>query len=246
MKKNIITIVCSAAVLFLLFSLQSCLYINSPDGTIPPRGSSSREIGLQNFDRLEMGSAFNIRVRRGSGFRVTATGELNDLDDLDAYVDRNGLLTIRYRNTWRARRYRMDLDITLPALRSVRFSGASESVVEGFENLRLLDVQLSGASRSTFVGSGERLKVELSGGSELLLLRGEGRLLTGQLSGGSALLAADFPVEEADLNLSGGSRARVWVSKYLGVDASGGSSVLYRGNPSTEHRLSGGSRLSRE
>ncbi|HEV7350749.1 head GIN domain-containing protein [Telluribacter sp.] len=245
MKKTFTSILFSVAILGFLLTMQSCLYINSMDGGISPRGTSTRDVSLTNFDRLEMGSAFHVRVRQGNTFQVTATGELNDLDDLDAYVDRNGLLTIRYRNAWRTRRYRMDIDITMPELRSVRFSGASESTIEGFEDQRRVEVNLSGASRSTFTGSTERMDVDLSGASELNL-RGDGRFLTSQLSGASQLVGTDFPVEEADLDLSGASRARVWASKYLKVDASGASTVRYRGNPTTEQRLSGGSNLSKE
>ncbi|WP_247237926.1 head GIN domain-containing protein [Telluribacter sp. SYSU D00476] len=244
MKKSITSIIFSVAILSLLLSMQSCLFINSVDN-ISPRGVSTREISLIDFDRLEMGNAFRVRVRQGNTFKVVATGELNDLDDLDAFVDRNGLLTIRYRNHWRSRRDRMDIDITMPSLRGVRFSGAAESTIEGFEDLRVMDVNLSGASRSTFTGSAERFTVELSGASELNL-RGEGRFLTGDMSGASDLRATDYPVEEADLHLSGASRARVSASKYLKVDASGASNVRYRGNPTIEQRLSGGSNVNRD
>ncbi|GAB3173491.1 head GIN domain-containing protein [Telluribacter humicola] len=245
MKKSITSILFSVAILGLLLSMQSCLFINSIDGDIAPRGVSTREISLIDFDRLEMGHAFRVRVRQGNTFKVVATGELNDLDDLDAFVDRNGLLTIRYRNHWRSRRDRMDIDITMPSLRGVRFSGASESTIEGFEDQRVIDMNLSGASRSTFTGSAERLTLDLSGASELIL-RGEGRYLTGDMSGASDLRSTDFPVEEADLHLSGASKARVSASKYLKVDASGASNVYYRGNPTIEQRLSGGSKISRD
>ena len=229
----------------LLLSMQSCIYINSGDNAIPPRGVSTRDFSMTNFDQLEMGDAFRIHVRQGSTFRVSATGELNDLDDLDVFTERNGRLVIRYRNSWRNRRQRMDIDVTLPALRGVNFFGASESTIEGFENVRVFDYRLAGASKSSFTGSAEQLNLDLSGASELTL-RGEGRYLDGNLTGASQLLGFDYRAEESDLGLSGASRARVWVTRFLKVDASGASNVRYKGSPSIEQRLSGGSSISRD
>lgn len=229
----------------MLVVLQSCIYINTRDNDIPPRGVATRSLDLINFDQLAMGSAFTIHVRQGATFSVKATGELNDLDDLQTSVNRAGVLEIKYRNTWRNRRERMDLDIVMPSLRGVDFSGASVSDVEGFEKVRTLDYRLSGASKSVFTGSADRMNVDLSGASELDL-RGDGGVLTGNLSGASQMFAFDFSVQEADLGLSGASRARVRVAKLLKVDASGASSLRYQGTPTVDQRVSGGSSVTRE
>ena len=233
------------SLLALLTALQSCIYINTRDNDIPPRGIATRDFNLTNFDQLAMGSAFSINVRQGGAFSIKATGELNDLDDLDASVSRAGVLEIKYRNTWRRNRDRMDLDVVMPTLRGADFSGASVSTVEGFENERTLDYRLSGASKSTFIGSAERLSADLSGASELTL-NGKSGLLIGELSGASQLYAFDFPADEADLDLSGASRARVRVAKFLKVDASGASNVRYKGDPTVEQRLSGSSSVAKE
>jgi hypothetical protein len=231
-------------VAILLSGLQSCIYINTNDN-ITPRGVQTRDIALINFDQLAMGSAFKIHVKQGSSFRIQATGELNDLDDLEAIVNRAGVLEIRYRNTWRGNRDRMDIDITMPTLRAVDFSGASVSTIEGFPNMRNLDIALSGASKATYYGSIERLGVDLSGASQLDL-SGAGTYLTGDLSGASQLYAFDYPVNEADLGLSGASRARLTVNNLLKVDASGGSNVRYKGTPTLDRQLSGGSTVTKE
>lgn len=242
MKKSFLPLIIALA---LLFGLQSCIYINTRDNDIPPRGLATRDLNLTNFDQLAMGSAFSIKVKKGANFSIKATGELNDLDDLDASVSRTGVLEIKYRNSWRKSRTRMDIDLVMPSLRGVDFSGASVSTIEGFENERTLDYRLSGASKSTFVGSAERLSINLSGASELIL-KGKSGLVIGELSGSSQLYAFDFPVDEADLNLSGASRARLRVAKFLKVDASGASNLRYLGDPTVEQRLSGSSSVAKE
>lgn len=134
----------------LLSGLQSCIYINTRDNDIPPRGVATRDLNLTNFDQLAMGSAFSIKVKKGANFSIKATGELNDLDDLDASVSRSGVLEIKYRNTWRKNRDRMDIDIVMPSLRGVDFSGASRARVRV---AKFLKVDASGASNVRYLGN---------------------------------------------------------------------------------------------
>ncbi|TDB68049.1 GIN domain-containing protein [Arundinibacter roseus] len=246
MKQSIFNSALRLTLLTLFVStLHSCIYINTRDNDIPPRGVTSKEIDLINFDGISLGNAFVIHVSQGNEFQIRATGELNDLDDLDARVTRSGVLEIRYRNTWRARRERMEIDIVMPDLRSADFSGASVSSIQGFSSLPSLDLILSGASKLTYTGSVRNLDINLSGASELDIA-GAGSSLSGEMSGASQLYAFDYEVSNADLVLSGASRARVLVTDLLKIDASGASNLRYRGTPTVDQRLSGGSTLIRE
>lgn len=227
----------------LLIGLESCVYVNSGND-IPPRGESTRTYDFKNFDELEMSHAFRVKVQAGSAFSVSATGELNDLDDLNIFVQ-SGKLVARYNNSWKNNRRQMDIDITMPVLESVDFSGAVNASVEGFENVPKLEFELSGASRCDFDGTAQSLEFDLSGASELNLF-GNAKYLEGELSGASKLNAFDLSAEESDLDLSGASSARVWITKFLDVDASGASSVRYKGNPGIKQKLSGGSTLRAE
>ena len=227
----------------LAFVFPSCVYVDSQDD-IPPRGEGTRTYDFRNFDELEMGHAFRVNVKAGSSFFVSAKGELNDLDDLNLFVE-NGKLVARYNNSWRNRREPMYIDITMPDIQKVDFSGAVKAKLEGFENLPALEFELSGASKVDFEGSGRDFKLDLSGASELLMF-GEGKYLDGELSGASQLDAFDLITQESDLELSGASAARVCVSEFLKVDASGASNVRYKGNPNVDKKTSGGSTVRKE
>lgn len=216
---------------------QSCVYINK-DEDIPPRGEATRTFDFRNFDELEMGNAFRVHVVSGPSFAVTATGEQNDLDDLNIFVQ-NGTLTARYNNSWKNRR-RMDIDITMPDLASVDFSGAVNATIKGFDNLPSIEIELSGASKCDFEGSGTTLDFDLSGASQLVV-NGQVKYLDGEVSGASQLSAFGMSAEESKLDVSGASNAKVWVTRRLDVKATGASSVLYRGNPTVSKEVSGGS-----
>ena len=218
---------------FTIFSLQSCI-----DDDPEPRGTSMRNYSFTGFDQLEMGNAFQVNVKAGNSFAVTATGELNDLDDLEIFKE-DGTLVVRYKD-WGNRRQKMTIDVTLPTLTGVEFSGAVDAGIYGFENAREIDFELSGASQCNFVGSAKSIEVDLSGASYLSLI-GSGQFLDGELSGASELSSFEYQAEESDLKLSGASKGKVRVSKFLKADASGASKLSYRGNPNVQKKVSGGS-----
>ncbi len=79
-----------------------------------------------------------------------------------------------------------------------------------------------------------------------MTLTGSGSDLVIDASGSSDVDLAEFPVEDADLNLSGSSEIILNVSGTLDVSASGSSDVEYVGEPSLGSiQTSGSSSVSR-
>jgi hypothetical protein len=216
---------------------QSCVCIDK-DEDIPPRGETTRTYDFRDFDELEVGDAIRVNVVSGSAFEVSATGERNDLDDLNIFVQ-DGKLTARYNDSWK-KRQRMDIDITMPDLAGVDFSGAVNARIEDFVNLPSVEIELSGASQCDFEGTGTTLKFDINGAS-MLNTFGKMKFLDGEASGASQLNAFELETEESALDVSGASNARVWVTRLLDVKASGASNVRYRGNPKVEKEVTGGS-----
>ncbi|MFD2520695.1 head GIN domain-containing protein [Emticicia soli] len=228
------------AIALLVFSISSCGLLQQG---IEPRNPDEKTFDLRNFDKLEMGNAFNINVKQGSNYRVIANGDSRDINDLVVRVS-GGELEIYYKK-WRVRRYRMEIEIEMPTLKEVDFSGATTSYINGFDNIDELDIDLSGSSRATIYAKARTYEIDLSGASELEL-EGSGQLLEADLSGASKLNAFDTQVVRASLEVSGASSGRVNVSERLNVRASGASKVKYRGNPEVISNLSGSSHVERD
>ncbi|WP_077920663.1 GIN domain-containing protein [Spirosoma sp. 209] len=231
----------------LIFRLAALALIGLLPGCQPDSGpyeETTRSLAFENFDRLDMGSAFRVDVRSGSVFAVEVKGNRSDVDDLDVSV-RSGTLHAQYRNYTRKRRYAMAFTITMPTIRAVSFSGASQSTLTGFTNLTDLRVELTGASKAAVNSNVSRLTADLSGASVLTGL-GSGTDLRASLSGASTLETLSYPVTTASLDLSGASTARVRVADALTVKASGGSKVRYQGAPRVSSQLSGASSVERE
>lgn len=199
----------------------------------------TRTLKVSDFSKLDMGSAFKINVEQGSSYRVTVTGREDDLDDLDYGVSR-GKLHIGYKNnSWTKNRQSVEVEITMPNLDGVDFSGACNAKVQGFRGGRGMDIDVSGASRVEMNFSADKVFVDLSGASRLTLM-GRGEMLEGEMSGASSFDGQDFPVKEANIDASGASKASVVASSALQADASGASSIRYSGSVSQVRSSSSG------
>jgi len=220
------------------------------------------EMDYSDFDEIEVSSAFDVEISRADAFLVSITIDKTLYEYLK--IDQRGH-TLRiglkpshiYRNTTQR------AVVTLPDLRRLELSGASEADVSGFSVTHSLDFELSGASRmelghtiagdSKFELSGASRvngsiemddgRFELSGASELVL-KGTADNIKIDASGASDVTLPEFKVLNADVDLSGASAAVINVISSMDVHLSGASDLEYIGTPKLgELDMSGGSTL---
>jgi hypothetical protein len=205
-----------------------------------------RTFDLRNFDRVNIGSALQIDIRQGGTFRVEAEGTQSDLDDLEASVS-GGTLKVQFKEgrRWSNRQERVRLAITMPTVRGLDLSGATQSTVEGFDNLNEVDLNISGASSSRISLSAKKINLDLSGASSVTLT-GKASQMNGDVSGATSFRASEFEVTNARLEVSGASTAKLYVTGGLVAEASGASSVRYRGKASVQANTSGASSVRSE
>jgi hypothetical protein len=120
--------------------------------------------------------------------------------------------------------------IVMPSLRGLQLSGASRARLEAFDPQGPLDVEVSGASALSGDVHTEELTIVLSGASRLSL-SGEGGRLSLHSSGASSADLGDVSVGDADVNLSGASRATIDAAGRLDANLSGASNLTYAGSP---------------
>lgn len=209
-----------------------------------PYKEVTRAYPLDNFSQLTMESGLRVDVQAGNTFSVAVRGNEEDVNDLVLTV-RQGVLYAQYKNSRRRNRYDTFVTITMPTIQAVNFSGAVKATITGFLHLNELSVELSGASKTDYKGNVNLVKSILSGASTLTMT-GEGKKLVSELSGASQLEAYDYPADEADLDVSGASEARIRINDMLKVKASGASKVRYRGNPQKYIDVSGASMVVQE
>jgi hypothetical protein len=219
--------------LFLAFNLTSC------DTEDPgPIQQTEKEFSIIDFDRLEIASALDVRVEQSNVYDVQVRGDRRNVNDLEVYKSGNTLVIKFDDNANRI--HETYITITMPRLDGAIFSAASSSKVNGFESDADLDLHVSGGSLCQVSAGYREVNLTLSGSSSLLM-SGLGDEINAEISGASGLTAFDYPVREANINVSGASNGKVTVTDELMAVAAGSSSLIYRGSPSVVTEISGGS-----
>ncbi|MCF0172626.1 MAG: DUF2807 domain-containing protein [Bacteroidales bacterium] len=90
-----------------------------------------------------------------------------------------------------------------------------------------LEIEASGVAACTVTGDYEEVSMQVSGTSRVTLI-GKGTELEGECSGGGYIDAILFPVDKAEIEASGASRATLDVAKELEIEMTGTSSCQYK------------------
>jgi hypothetical protein len=202
------------------------------------------EYGFTDFDRVAAGFAFNVDIRQGESFSVVVRVD----DNLEQYlevVQEDDILRIGLEldQNYNFRRVTLEAVVTMPSLSGVSISGTSSGTITGFSSTHALDVNVSGASSLNGDIEAGNTSINVSGSSQLTLAGSAGDVSI-NASGSSVVDLEDFPVDNADVVLSGASQTTVFTDGRLDTEASGGSTVYYVGDPTlgTTH-TSGGSSI---
>ncbi|GAB3282138.1 hypothetical protein GCM10027347_58190 [Larkinella harenae] len=198
--------------------------------------SVTKQFNIKSFDRIDVSNAIDVDVHKGA-FDIVADLSPGETDYLSIKSE-NGVLVVRFNRPaghWIPGKNRRSprLMITLPKLRGITLSGASDGDVNDAFDSDELDITLSGAADLTVKDiSANRIRLKASGASDTKL-RGRVRVLDVDISGASDLSAYDLTAEEATILASGASDASVTVTRRLEKTTRGGADVSHRGNPQT-------------
>lgn len=190
---------------------------------------TTETFNFSDFTRVEAQSGFQIEVTQSSAFSIEVTADDNIHQFIE--VEKSGeTLSIRLRGNRFYHSVTLEAKITMPELYKIELSGGSQASITGFSSSHDFEADMSGGSQLSGDITAGDAEFELSGGSQVTL-EGEADDLVIDASGGSHLDLEDFPVDNATIQLSGGGRATINVSGTLDVDLSGGSRVIYVGEP---------------
>lgn len=194
------------------------------------------EVSFQydDFEEVKVSSHFKVFVVQGDKYEVRLRGDEDDLDDV-SIRNRNNTLEIKRRNRdwgwWEKGDWPAEIGIyiVMPKLEAFELSGACDGEIRGFEDFDM-ELTLQGASELEARIRPDYLEVDLNGASKLEL-DGSAEKIDARVTGASKLDAIDFRSETGDLSLNGASKASVFVTDELWVDANGISTVSYKGDP---------------
>jgi hypothetical protein len=121
----------------------------------------------------------------------------------------------------------------------------STATIKGFGTLEDINLNLSSASKVDGDLQANNAVFKLSAGSSISL-GGSTANMTINASGGSRANLDNFEVNNADVKLSSGSKASIYVIDRLNADLSTVSTLNYHGDPAIDNvEISGGAAIKR-
>lgn len=189
-----------------------------------PVKKESRRTG--SFGKLRVAGAFQVEVRKGNP-SVTIEAQQSLLKHIKTEV-RNGELVVMTEASMSADKP-MKVWVTTNNLSGLSVSGAC-SVETDTYRADEFELDLSGASKVTLPLNAKTLNADLAGASEATVTGNSPRLKL-DLSGASRFAGGNLKVSRATVDLAGASQADLRVDGEIKGDASGASSLRYRGNP---------------
>ena len=225
--------------------------------------TAAREYDFTDFNRIDIGYAFKLEVSRADTYRVTINANEGDFNHIK--VTKTGdTLEIGMDGLFIHLSPSPRVKITMPELRGLSMSGASEGTVTGFISSDDFALSLSGASELEMDMETGAFHGELSGASEVMgnltaascgivlsgaseiELTGSGGNINIDASGASQVRLVSFTVGDASIDLSGASDTNMKINGMMDATLSGASTLYYSGNPTLgDTDITGGSSLER-
>lgn len=224
--------------LFLVVSLTACVELEGKGPKVTLTEDS------QNYTRLDVSHAFKVKITQGDKCKA----EVRVPENLREYVRmevKDGTLVVGLKQGFTFRNTSCELDVTLPKLEKIDFSGACDGELVGKWSCERLDIGLSGASDLNGQVEAKTLTADLSGATSVTLSGGADTVSI-QASGASNAKMKEFKAKEVTVDLSGASDASIHASGVVKGEASGASDVHVLGGASVDVDTSGGSSVHRE
>jgi len=229
-----------ALVLGLLFSVTtSCTYAFR--GIKGNGNVVKQERSVSSFTGIDVGGAFKVYLTQGEKETLVVEADENLLDIIETEVRGN---TLRIKTSQDIRDSKaLNIYITFKNLEDLDVSGACNLTGENKFKLGDLDLGCSGASDVMLKLSAEDVNLDCSGASEMDIY-GSAETIDLDVSGASHIDAFEFEVKICKADVSGASRAKVFVTGELSAEVSGAASLKYKGDAViTNHDVSGAGSL---
>jgi hypothetical protein len=198
---------------------------------------------VTTFHGIQISAGIDLYLSQSNTEALAVSASSTEYRDKIVTEVENGILKIYYgeKGSWGNSNWgnhKMKAYVSAKNIELLEASGGSDVFIDEKLQVEKLKVQLSGGSDLIGKVVVEDLIVGASGGSDAKLT-GTVNHLKVNISGGSDFKGADLSAESCVISASGGSDAYIHVNKELESHASGGSDIRYTGNPSSKNSSSG-------
>ena len=171
----------------------------------------TRTLELRDFEAIDVGGAFELKITRGDAQKVTVTLDDNLWDVFDAEVDGKEVVFGWAENVHPE--VDSEIEIVMPELTRVDIHGAADVEIVDYRGGKFT-FGVSGAGELVMDGEADELEISVSGAGEID--------------------TRDLKARKVDISVSGAGNAKVYASESFEGRVSGVGNITYFGDP--EHR----------
>ena len=206
------------------------------------RDNNAEQRQVKGFHGIEVSNAINLYLSQGDEETVVVSAP--DVKWRDHIITEvvDGILKIRLDNQhWSMGNTKLKAYVSFTTLDRLWASGSSDIFVDGVITGDGLDINLSGASDFKGAVNVKELKMDQSGSSDAHITGVVSGMAVFKSSGASDVKGYDLVTQNCTVHASGASDIRITVNKDLIIaDASGASSVFYKGDGTIRESHSSG------
>lgn len=186
---------------------------------------------VSGFHAIDIGGAFEIELVKSSEEKIIIETDDNIMPIIETSVSGGELSVENKRDINNPTK--LKLTIFYLNLDEIDISGAAELYSKDVLTAENLNLECSGASEVSLKIEAGTMDTEFSGASKVEL-EGHANSVKLDISGAAVIQAYGFEIKNLDLDASGAAVVKVLILDKLRIDASGASSVKYKGDPSID------------
>ena len=212
------------------------------------KDANAQQRSVGSFTGIQVSGAIDVYVNQSKESAVAVSAANTEMRDNIVTEVRGNTLYVNFKGNWssgwkdpKAKAY-----ISISTLEMLDISGASDVNLVGTVKGDDLLLKLSGASDMKGDIQYNNARFVLTGASDSKLTGKVGRIKI-QISGASDCKCYDLIADIAEINASGASDVQINVQQEISVEASGASSVNYKGSPQLKSaKVAGASSFSKK
>lgn len=216
---------------------------------------------IPEFDAIHVAGSMHVYFEYASSPEVLVSCESNLVQYIETAVSNSELFIRTPFNVSIHPTETIEVYVKGPYVDELHLSGSGMIYSSDIIEAETLDVKVSGSGKMDLAFEGDELYSKISGSGDLYVnaycsylsstISGSGRFTVDgaateaeyQISGSGKILGYNFPVDVADLKISGSGDAYVHVNDHLYTDISGSGNVHYIGDALIQSRISGSGKI---
>jgi hypothetical protein len=236
--------------ILLFIALLGLNFVHAQETIHTVKDPNAEKRKVSSFTSIQAEGGIDIFLTQGKETGVAVSASSEDYREAIVTEVRGTTLYVsfKYRNAWGNRMVnpKAKAYVSVEKLESINVSGACDIHIAGVLKSDDLKVVLSGASNFKGEVHLNNTQILLTGASDCRFT-GKAERIKVQASGASSFKGYDMDAVDAEINASGASDVQMSISNSLTVEASGASSVHYKGEPRLKGiRVTGASSFSRK